>query len=778
MSRKLTFIPGPIEFSDNVLNAMSTPSQSHGSPEFTAVFQEALKNTRKVFKSTDPNSQGFVISGSGTLGWEIVGANLLSKSESALVVSTGFFSEHFAEALQVYTDNVDIIGAEVFGDEVKAEAIESKLKSKKYDVITITHTDTSSGVLSNLEEISALVKKVSPETLIVVDAVCATACENLEFDKWGIDYVLTGSQKALGCPSGLSISYASKRALDKAFASKPASYYASLQHWLPIMKSYESGNAAYYATPAIQLVHAYNVALKEVLATTLDDRIKAHAEASDKFKNKLEKLGVKLVPVSRKVAAHGLTTAYYPDGVDGNKFLAKVRDYGFTLATGIYKDYKTKQWELASPVGDLLLESSDLWQLGDDLGLEVLQFVGLDWQTGLDLLGDLDGSVNVINNLDKVLLRKTSGGHCRSSNSNTSWNKSRLVTWNGVLVQCNIDLLANSFNTSTIDSLVSEVDQHHVRVGTVRNKLVADSLFQSSGQGRNRVVVRTTLVTWEHREVDRVLKIVVDLLSGLWIHGSNTLSEENHSTTWTSQGLVGGGGDNIGVLEWRWNHACCYQTGDVSHVNNKIGTNLVCDLSHSLVIDQSAVSRSTSNQNLWSVQNGGLFQHIVVDDSGLKVHSVWHGLEIGGNCRNLSGVCLVTMGKMASVRKIQSHQSLMRLHDGLVNLQVGWRSRKRLNIHTPFVCIKVESFQSSGLTEQLHSVDVLVTTVVSGTRVTLGVLVAHWRSQGIKHSSRGEVLRSNQNNRVSLSFDLILDDGGDLRVDVFQMAFDELSVGV
>ncbi|KAG7886628.1 hypothetical protein KL938_000281 [Ogataea parapolymorpha] len=346
MSRKLTFIPGPVEFSDAVLNAMSTPSQSHSSPEFTQVFQEALKNTRKVFKSTDPETQPFVLSGSGTLGWELVGANLVSRSEAVLVVSTGFFSEHFAEALQVYTDNVDIVGAEVFGDAVKLPAIEAKLKAKSYGVITVTQTDTSSGVLSNVKEIAALVKKVSPNTLIVVDAVCATACEELEFDAWGIDFVLTGSQKALGCPSGLSISYASKRALDKALAHKPVSYYASIPRWLPVMRAFENGSPAYFATPAVQLVHAYNVALKEVLSPSLEERIKAHAEASNKFKNNLESLGLKLVTVSRDVAAHGLTTAYYPDGVDGPTFLSKVRDNGFTLATGIYKDYKDKYFRV------------------------------------------------------------------------------------------------------------------------------------------------------------------------------------------------------------------------------------------------------------------------------------------------------------------------------------------------------------------------------------------------------------------------------------------------
>ncbi|GMF66574.1 unnamed protein product [[Candida] boidinii] len=193
---------------------MSTPSQSHTSPEFIKVFQEVLVNTRKLFQSTDPSAQPIVISASGTLGWEICGANLVDKEDKVLVLSTGFFSDSFADCLRIYSDNVDVIDASSFGNIVPYDLIESKLKSAKesgkpYNVITITQVDTSSGVLSNVEKISSIVKSISPETLIVVDGVCSIAVEDLKFDAWGIDYALTASQKAIGVPSGLSISFAS-----------------------------------------------------------------------------------------------------------------------------------------------------------------------------------------------------------------------------------------------------------------------------------------------------------------------------------------------------------------------------------------------------------------------------------------------------------------------------------------------------------------------------------------------------------------------------------------
>lgn len=334
---KLTMIPGPIEFSDPVLYAMSTPSQAHTSPEFVKTFQSALQNLRKVFKSTDKGAQPYVLAGSGTLGWDIVGSNLVNPGDNVLVLSTGFFSDSFADALRVYDTNVDVLHAPV-GDVVPFDKIEQQLKEKKYAAITITHVDTSTAVVCDVAKISEVVKKVSPETLIVVDGVCSIAVEDLEFDKWGIDFALTASQKAIGVPAGLSIFHASSRAVEKALnREKDAAFFASLKKWTPIMKAYESGSPAYFATPAVQTITALKVSLEEILSEPLDKRFARHAEVSTNFKKLLEQLGIKILPVSHDVAAHGLTAAYFPEGVNGPDFLGKLASKGFTVAGGIHK---------------------------------------------------------------------------------------------------------------------------------------------------------------------------------------------------------------------------------------------------------------------------------------------------------------------------------------------------------------------------------------------------------------------------------------------------------
>ncbi|ODV95740.1 hypothetical protein PACTADRAFT_66567 [Pachysolen tannophilus NRRL Y-2460] len=347
-ARKLVMQPGPIEFSDSVLQAMATPSQSHMSPEFAQVFQETLIKTRSLFKSSnDSKSQPIVLAGSGTLGWDLVGSNLIdSPEEKILVLSTGFFSDSFAQCLQLYSDNVDILSAEL-GNVIDYSKLESHLKLKNYSIVTVTHVDTSTGVLSDIAKIASVVKKISPSTLIVVDAVCSAAVEDIEFDKWELDFVLSASQKAIGVPSGLSISIASKKVVDKVLArkSRAKNFFANLQRWIPVLVAYESGKPAYFATPPVQLVHALNVSLNSILSVPLDERFKENLKVSQDFKAKLGKLGLKVVPASGAETS-ALTAAYFPENINPAEFLSKVSSKGVELASGIHQGIHPKYFRV------------------------------------------------------------------------------------------------------------------------------------------------------------------------------------------------------------------------------------------------------------------------------------------------------------------------------------------------------------------------------------------------------------------------------------------------
>ncbi|KAI1269494.1 pyridoxal phosphate-dependent transferase [Xylariaceae sp. FL1019] len=342
-SHPTLLIPGPIEFDDAVLQSMSHFSESHVGPGFVATFGEVLSMLRKLLQTTSPSSQPFVISGSGTLGWDLVAANLVEAGENALVLSTGYFGEGFADCLKVYGANVDILSAPV-GSRPQLPEIEKALQSKKYKILTVTHVDTSTGVLSELQKLTETVKSVSPDTLVIVDGVCSVASEEIDFDAWKLDGVVTASQKAIGCPAGLSISMFSGKAMEafKARKSPPASYFASMKNWTPIMQNYEAKKPSYFATPSPQLIHALHTALTQILTKPVSERFAIHREVSDKIKKAVADLGLKQVASSPDDQAHGMTAIYVPETVKPTDLLPKLANSGIVFAGGIHKEIATK----------------------------------------------------------------------------------------------------------------------------------------------------------------------------------------------------------------------------------------------------------------------------------------------------------------------------------------------------------------------------------------------------------------------------------------------------
>jgi alanine-glyoxylate transaminase / serine-glyoxylate transaminase / serine-pyruvate transaminase len=242
--------------------------------------------------------------------------------------------------LEIYGANVTQLKAPI-GSSPSLSEIEDALASKKYKLVTITHVDTSTGVRSNIKPISDLIRRVSPETLIAVDGVCSVGCEDIDFSNWGLDVVLTASQKAIGVPPGLCLVLASSRAL-KTFhdrKSPATSYFASWKKWLPIMQAYESRKPMYFATPPVQLIYALQASLRMILKKPLEERFAEHAKASDFVKDFVEKkLGLKTLPHSREDSANGMTAIWIPDGVKLPELLPKLAAHNVVFAGGLHKD--------------------------------------------------------------------------------------------------------------------------------------------------------------------------------------------------------------------------------------------------------------------------------------------------------------------------------------------------------------------------------------------------------------------------------------------------------
>lgn len=342
-NRKLLMIPGPIEFEPAVLRAMGEQTTSHVAPNFIASFRNCLSLMKEIWLA--PNGQPFIVAGSGTLAMEMAIVNIIDPGDRALVISSGYFGDRYKDILETFGATVTLLDAPI-GETISLEAIEEELQSKKYKVLTMTHVDTSTGVLLHPEPIAKLCRKY--DVLSVLDGVCSVAGEYIEQENWGIDLVLTGSQKAIGVPPGLALLVASKRAIAAWEAKKTNAmcYYASWKQWLPIMVAYAAENASYFATPPVNLIRALEVSLQQIYKEGILKRIASQHLLATAFKQALETIGLEWVPKHSKESAHTLSAIYYPKTLDIATFHASMKSSGIIIAGGLHPKFATKYFRV------------------------------------------------------------------------------------------------------------------------------------------------------------------------------------------------------------------------------------------------------------------------------------------------------------------------------------------------------------------------------------------------------------------------------------------------
>jgi len=353
--RTLLMIPGPIEFEPDVLQALGAPTTSHVAPEFIDTFGLALERMREVWQA--PSGQPFILAGSGTLAMDVAGANLVEPGDRALVLSTGVFGDRFEDLLSRYGGDVTTIRAPL-GETIDFDAVEAELRAGGFKLMTATHVDTSTGVRVDAQRFGALGREHGVFT--VLDGVCSVAGEEIRQEDWGIDVVLTASQKAIGVPPGLALLVVSQKLLCAwgKRRTKVANYYADWAKWLPIMASYEKRVPGYFGTPAVNLVCALGVSLAQILEEGMAERFARHARLGRACRAAIRALGLGQVPTADAHAANTLTAPRYPTGVSGNSLLPEVRSAGAILAGGLHPEIKQEYFRIghmgATNAGDLL----------------------------------------------------------------------------------------------------------------------------------------------------------------------------------------------------------------------------------------------------------------------------------------------------------------------------------------------------------------------------------------------------------------------------------------
>jgi alanine-glyoxylate transaminase/serine-glyoxylate transaminase/serine-pyruvate transaminase len=353
--RTLLMIPGPIEFEPAVLSALGAPTASHVAPDFIEVFGQAIERMREVWLA--PSGQPFILAGSGTLAMDIPAANLIEPGDRALVISTGYFGERYAELLKRYGAEVTVLRARL-GEVVNPDDIETELRKTSYKLMTFTHVDTSTAVKVDPRPIGKLGRKYG--ALTILDGVCSVGGEEMRQNEWGIDVALTASQKAVGVPPGLALVMAGPEAM-KAWKNRKTpvgNYYADWSNWLPIMEAYEARKPAYFGTPPVNHICALNVSLGQILKEGMDARFSRHERIGSACRAAIDALGLKQVPTDPAYAASTLTAPYYPTGVTGTELLPRITAAGAILAGGLHPDIKTSYFRIghmgAVKPGDLL----------------------------------------------------------------------------------------------------------------------------------------------------------------------------------------------------------------------------------------------------------------------------------------------------------------------------------------------------------------------------------------------------------------------------------------
>lgn len=336
-------IPGPIEFDPSVMTAMGAPTTSHVAPDFIETFGNSLQLMKKVWCC--PSGQPFVVAGSGTLAMDMAAANLIEPGDRALVISTGYFGDRFVQLIERYGAEVTVLASDV-GDVVGLDLIEAELARSQYKLMTITHVDTSTAVRVDPEPIAKLASRYG--VLSVLDGVCSVAGEKIRQEEWGLDVVLTASQKAVGVPPGLALMVVSPKAIEtwRKRQTPVGNYYADWTNWLPIMTAYAERRPSYFGTPPVNLISALQVSLTSITDEGLDRRFKRHQECASAFRAAMKALGLAMIPATDSIAANTLSAPYYPQQVDGGAFLADVGRAGVIVAGGLLADLKSRYFRV------------------------------------------------------------------------------------------------------------------------------------------------------------------------------------------------------------------------------------------------------------------------------------------------------------------------------------------------------------------------------------------------------------------------------------------------
>ncbi len=375
-------IPGPSNVPDRILRAMDYPTMDHRGPAFAKVGQKALEGMKAIFKT---ESQVVIYPSSGTGAWEAALVNTLSPGDKVLMYETG----HFAMLWQKLAEKLGLVPVFIEGNwrsGADAAAIEERLRADgthEIKAVCVVHNETSTGAVTDIAAVRRAIDAANHPALFMADTISSLGSVDYQHDEWGVDVTVSGSQKGLMLPPGLSFNAISAKAIK---ASEQAGLKRSYWSWDEMAGPNQTGYFPY--TPATNLLYGLNEAIDMLHEEGLENVFARHKRHANAARAAVTAWGLEVLCEKPADRSPVLTAVLMPDGHSADHFRAvTLRNYDMSLGNGL-----SKVADRVFRIGHLG-DFNDLMLIGTLSGVEMgLRDAGVPYKAGgvqaaMDALG-------------------------------------------------------------------------------------------------------------------------------------------------------------------------------------------------------------------------------------------------------------------------------------------------------------------------------------------------------------------------------------------------------
>lgn len=329
-------IPGPSPVPDRILRAISYPTIDHRGPEFGVLGRSVLSGIRSIFKTEHPV---VIYPASGTGAWEAALANTMNKGDTVLMYETGHFAslwKKMAERLGLKPEFLGLPGIEGWRRGVQADMIEERLRADtKHEIkaVCVVHNETSTGVTSNILAVRKAIDAAGHPALLMVDTISGLASADYRHDEWGVDVTVSGSQKGLMMPPGISFNAVSPKALK---ASQSATIGKSFWAWDEIVEMNKTGYWPY--TPNTNLLYGLSESMSMIQSEGLEHVFARHQRLGAACRAGVRAWGLEVLCVEEACHSPVLTGVMMPEGVNADQVRKLIyENFNMSLGAGLGK---------------------------------------------------------------------------------------------------------------------------------------------------------------------------------------------------------------------------------------------------------------------------------------------------------------------------------------------------------------------------------------------------------------------------------------------------------